>query len=230
MDRQNHEKTRHHGGTEGAMAATAYTRWSQQVRRRFVDRLPVRHGRRREIRQENLVFDAQIESTGSGGGIKLFCNGVGLNTPDITNASRRIKKSEFDMCRKTASRTSSKCISASTASRSPTRTGRSTGTDPSRCSSRWPTVPDPDGSEIAGRKTRTRPGKRQPGTAGRGDRSPRSAADLRNPRRLCRACAGSRLQHLRLDQGNEERRTRKNTRKSATRCVKTALRRSRRKR
>jgi len=46
-------------------------------------------------------FDTpKIESTGSGGGMKLFCNGVGLNTPDITNASRRIKKSEFDMCQK----------------------------------------------------------------------------------------------------------------------------------
>ena len=42
----------------------------------------------------------KIESTGSGGGMKLFCNGVGLNTPDITNASRRIKKSEFDKCQK----------------------------------------------------------------------------------------------------------------------------------
>ena len=42
----------------------------------------------------------KIESTGSGGGMKLFCNGVGLNTPDITNASRRIKKSEFDKCHK----------------------------------------------------------------------------------------------------------------------------------
>jgi phosphate transport system substrate-binding protein len=42
----------------------------------------------------------KIESTGSGGGMKLFCNGVGLNTPDITNASRRMKKSEFDSCQK----------------------------------------------------------------------------------------------------------------------------------
>ena len=40
----------------------------------------------------------KIESTGSGGGLKLFCKGVGTNTPDITNASRRIKKSEYDMC------------------------------------------------------------------------------------------------------------------------------------
>ncbi len=40
----------------------------------------------------------KIESTGSGGGMKLFCSGVGLNTPDITNASRAMKKSEFDQC------------------------------------------------------------------------------------------------------------------------------------
>ncbi|AQA18826.1 phosphate ABC transporter substrate-binding protein [Halioglobus japonicus] len=40
----------------------------------------------------------KIESTGSGGGLKLFCKGLGAGTPDITNASRRIKKSEFDDC------------------------------------------------------------------------------------------------------------------------------------
>ena len=40
----------------------------------------------------------KIESTGSGGGLKLFCAGVGVQHPDITNASRRIKKSEFDRC------------------------------------------------------------------------------------------------------------------------------------
>ena len=42
----------------------------------------------------------KIESTGSGGGLKLFCNGVGVGTPDITNASRRIKKSEVEKCAK----------------------------------------------------------------------------------------------------------------------------------
>jgi phosphate transport system substrate-binding protein len=40
----------------------------------------------------------KIESTGSGGGLKLFCAGVGVQHPDITNASRRIKKSEFEQC------------------------------------------------------------------------------------------------------------------------------------
>lgn len=39
-----------------------------------------------------------IESTGTGGGIALFCEGVGPNTPDIANASRRMKKSEFATC------------------------------------------------------------------------------------------------------------------------------------
>ena len=41
-----------------------------------------------------------IESTGSGGGLKLFCAGVGEQHPDITNASRRIKKSEVETCAK----------------------------------------------------------------------------------------------------------------------------------
>ena len=42
----------------------------------------------------------KIESTGSGGGLKLFCAGVGVQHPDITNASRRIKKSEVERCAK----------------------------------------------------------------------------------------------------------------------------------
>ncbi len=42
----------------------------------------------------------KIESTGTGGGVKLFCAGIGVNTPDITNASRKMKKSEYDMCQK----------------------------------------------------------------------------------------------------------------------------------
>ena len=42
----------------------------------------------------------KIESTGSGGGLKLFCQGIGTENPDITNASRRMKGSEFEMCQK----------------------------------------------------------------------------------------------------------------------------------
>ena len=39
-----------------------------------------------------------VESTGTGGGMKLFCAGVGNQTPDMTNASRAIKKSELELC------------------------------------------------------------------------------------------------------------------------------------
>ena len=41
-----------------------------------------------------------IESTGTGGGMKLFCAGVGANHPDITNASRAIKPKEKTLCEK----------------------------------------------------------------------------------------------------------------------------------
>ena len=41
-----------------------------------------------------------LESTGTGGGIEQFCKGVGAETPDIANASRRMKKSEFENCQK----------------------------------------------------------------------------------------------------------------------------------
>lgn len=41
-----------------------------------------------------------VESTGTGAGMKLFCAGVGAKHPDIENASRRIKKSEFEDCKK----------------------------------------------------------------------------------------------------------------------------------
>ncbi|WP_417619770.1 substrate-binding domain-containing protein [Parasphingorhabdus sp.] len=39
-----------------------------------------------------------LESTGTGGGMSLFCAGVGAGTPDIANASRRIKSSELELC------------------------------------------------------------------------------------------------------------------------------------
>lgn len=41
-----------------------------------------------------------IESTGTGAGMKLFCAGIGAAHPDIENASRRMKKSEYDACTK----------------------------------------------------------------------------------------------------------------------------------
>ena len=41
----------------------------------------------------------KIESTGTGGGFKLFCGGVGIQHPDMSNASRAIKASEFETCK-----------------------------------------------------------------------------------------------------------------------------------
>lgn len=54
---------------------------------------------------ENFVtagsFKAPVlESTGTGAGMSLFCSGVGADTPDIENASRRMKASEFELCEK----------------------------------------------------------------------------------------------------------------------------------
>lgn len=40
----------------------------------------------------------KVESTGSGGGLKLFCDGIGAGYPDIANSSRAIKQSEIDSC------------------------------------------------------------------------------------------------------------------------------------
>ncbi len=40
-----------------------------------------------------------VEATGSGGGLKLFCAGIGAEHPDIANSSRRIKQKEFDLCK-----------------------------------------------------------------------------------------------------------------------------------
>lgn len=40
----------------------------------------------------------KVESTGSGGGLKLFCDGVGVDYPDVANSSRAVKQSEVDTC------------------------------------------------------------------------------------------------------------------------------------
>jgi len=42
----------------------------------------------------------KVESTGTGGGMKLFCEGIGVDYPDVADASRRIKPSELAMCGK----------------------------------------------------------------------------------------------------------------------------------
>ena len=41
-----------------------------------------------------------VESTGTGGGMKLFCAGIGVRHPDLTGASRAMKTSEYELCQK----------------------------------------------------------------------------------------------------------------------------------
>jgi phosphate transport system substrate-binding protein len=41
-----------------------------------------------------------VECTGTGGGMKIFCQGVGEGNPDVTGASRAMKKSEWELCTK----------------------------------------------------------------------------------------------------------------------------------
>ena len=53
-----------------------------------------------DFQRANPGTSVIVESTGTGAGMKLFCSGIGANFPDLTNASRRIKKSEYDDCAK----------------------------------------------------------------------------------------------------------------------------------
>ena len=53
-----------------------------------------------QFQRDNPNVSAVVESTGTGAGMKLFCAGVGADHPDIENASRRIKASEVEDCRK----------------------------------------------------------------------------------------------------------------------------------
>jgi phosphate transport system substrate-binding protein len=51
-----------------------------------------------QFQRDNPNVRVVVESTGTGAGMKLFCGGVGAAFPDIENASRQIKKSEYDAC------------------------------------------------------------------------------------------------------------------------------------
>jgi len=51
-----------------------------------------------QFQRDNPNVSVVVESTGTGAGMKLFCGGVGANFPDIEDASRAIKKSEYDAC------------------------------------------------------------------------------------------------------------------------------------
>jgi phosphate transport system substrate-binding protein len=53
-----------------------------------------------DFQRVNPGINVIVESTGTGAGMKLFCSGVGSQFPDIEDASRAIKKSEFDDCQR----------------------------------------------------------------------------------------------------------------------------------
>ena len=58
-----------------------------------------------QFQRANPGIRVVVESTGTGAGMKLFCSGVGARFPDIENASRQIKKSEYDDCVKNGVKT-----------------------------------------------------------------------------------------------------------------------------
>ena len=51
-----------------------------------------------ELGKNGKIPTPVVESTGTGGGLKLFCSGFGIDTPDIANASRKIKDKELQQC------------------------------------------------------------------------------------------------------------------------------------
>lgn len=53
-----------------------------------------------QFQRDNPNVSIVVESTGTGAGMKLFCGGVGADHPDIENASRQIKNSEYETCAK----------------------------------------------------------------------------------------------------------------------------------
>jgi phosphate transport system substrate-binding protein len=58
-----------------------------------------------QFQRDNPNVSVVVESTGTGAGMKLFCGGVGANFPDIEDASRAIKKSEYDACVRNGAKT-----------------------------------------------------------------------------------------------------------------------------
>jgi len=58
-----------------------------------------------DFMRANAGTNVTVESTGTGAGMKLFCAGVGSQHPDIEDASRAIKKSEYDDCVKNGVKT-----------------------------------------------------------------------------------------------------------------------------
>ncbi len=147
----------------------------------------------------------KVESTGTGGGIKLFCNGVGVQHPDVVNASRRIKPTEVETCAKNGV----KDISEIKIGYDGIVLARSKTTGPLKLTRKdiylalAKQIPDPANPHRADRQSEHHLEAGQPRAAQREDRSARAAADLGHPRCLRGTGHGERLLELRMDQGAE---------------------------
>ena len=147
----------------------------------------------------------KVESTGTGGGLKLFCTGVGVQHPDIANASRRIKQTEIDTCAKNGV----KDISEIKIGYDGIVLARSKSTAPLKLTRQRPVsrAREADPGSVEPADTHRQPQHDleagEPNAAGHQDRSARSSADFRNPRRVRRAGVGERLLDRLLDQDPE---------------------------
>ena len=148
-----------------------------------------------------------MESTGTGGGFKLFCGGVGAQYPDLTNASRAIKPSEVDSCKKAGVndilevKVGYDGIPCSNSKKAPLY--KLTRKDLFLALAKQ--VPDPANNQNLVAEPVQDLERDQQGPAGREDRGAGPAADLRHARRVRRAGDGGGLLELRLDQGAEGR-------------------------
>jgi hypothetical protein len=121
-----------------------------------------------------------VESTGTGGGMKLFCAGVGVEHPDATNASRRMKKSELEMCQKNGVKDIVELKSLRQLTVAQSKAGRRSMTSPSCC---WRSPEVPGRRQADPQPEQDLVGHRQV-AAKHQDRGARPAADLRHARQL----------------------------------------------
>ena len=144
-----------------------------------------------QFQRDNPNVSVVVESTGTGAGMKLFCGGVGANFPDIENASRQIKKSEYEAC---AAAGVKNVIEVPVGIDGLTfiegTDGQLAESHPGghlQCACRQSVREGPEqGADLEGR---------QSGASRDQDQGARSAADVRHARQPCRALSRKGLQH-----------------------------------
>ena len=163
-----------------------------------------------------------VESTGTGGGMKLFCAGIGANHPDATNASRRMKKSEFDDCQKNGVKD---IVEINIGFDGLTVAQSKQGTPIKLTLAQLllavaKEVPGPDGKLVANpNKNWSDIDKSLPNIE---DRGPRAAADLRHARLVPRTAAGEGRGADPGPRGAQEVRRARRSRRRGRRCARTA--------